>query len=446
MNILIKQANIVSAESSWPADVLVNEGKIALIRPEISPARRPDLVIDAEGLLLMPGGIDPHVHMHLPTAAGYSSDDFLSGSKAALMGGTTSLIDFVTPKKGQNLVEALQLRKEEAANALIPVAFHVSPIEWRDSLAEEIRHCVTLGVRSFKVYMAYKDSIGIDLEVLEKIMEVVAASGALLTIHAEMGDEIEALRSHYFKSEPNGPLAHGLSRPAQTESLAVARAIDLGVKTSCPLYFVHVSCADSLKHIREAQKGGHKVYAEACLHHLIFDESRYHAPFHEAAPFVFSPPLRPASDREALWEGLADGTIQVVGTDHCPFHMEQKNLGRDDFRKIANGTGGVEYRLPILYAEGVLKKRISPERFVALVSGNPARIFGLSPQKGRVSAGADADLILWDPLQTMVVDAAMQHQNCDHTIYQGMSVSGAARHVISQGRLMVKDFAPVFQA
>jgi dihydropyrimidinase len=439
MRILIGGGIVVTSENLFPADVYISEGKILDVVPsgkDAAPFAREDAdsIIDASGQLLMPGGVDPHVHMHLPTAAGFSSDNFLTGSRAALYGGTTTLIDFVTPLKGQSLPDALEKRREEAANALTDCFFHVSPVEWRNSMPDEITACVQEGVRSFKVYMAYKDSIGLDDVRLGKVMQAVARAGGLLTVHCEDGDRVEALRNQYYKRGFRGPSAHPLSRPPDTESQAVEKAIKMAARFACPLYIVHVSCWESVSLIRDARAKGQEVYGEACPHHLLLDESLYLGDFREAAPYVMSPPLRGQTHREALWEGLADGSLQTIGTDHCPFMMEQKERGLGDFRKIANGVGGVEHRLSLIHTYGVLKNRISLSRFVDAVSVQPARIFGLAPSKGSLHQGADADIIVWNTRKEEVISAETHHQHCDHNIYEGISVTGMPSQVIVKGK------------
>ncbi len=440
MRTLLSGGIVVTSEDLFPADVYISEGKILDVvaaGKDAAPFTREDAdsIIDVPGQLLMPGGVDPHVHMHLPTAAGYSSDDFLTGSRAALHGGTTTLIDFVTPLKGQSLPEALKKRREEAANALTDCFFHVSPVEWRNSIPDEIKACMQEGVRSFKVYMAYKDSIGLNDESLQKVMQAVARAGGLLTVHCEDGDRVEDLRNQLYLQGHRNPSAHPLSRPPYTESAAVEKAIRMAAQAECPLYIVHVSSRESVRLIREARSKGQVVYGEACPHHLLLDESLYEGAFHHSAPYVLSPPLRGQSHRDALWEGLADGTLQTIGTDHCPFMMKQKENGREDFRKIANGAGGVEHRLSLIYTFGVLENRISLSRFVDAVATQAARIFGLFPAKGCLAPGADADLIVWDTREEEVISAGTHHQNCDHNIYEGMRIKGKPSHVIIRGAL-----------
>ena len=437
---LIRNGTIVTPIGTKQGNILVSGEKIAAIYDLSHPIEGDaHQVIDAAGCYIFPGGIDPHVHMHLPTSAGYSSDDFRSGSRAALFGGTTTLIDFVTPRKKQSLTSALAERRKEASNILTDYSLHVSPIEWRDSIPHEIEACAEAGITSFKVYMAYKDAIGIDDDVLEKVMKAVADAGGMVMVHCELGDEIERMRDALVASGQTGVMAHALSRPDEMESHAVQVAIRLAAKTGCRLYIVHVSTKESVTHIRRARQNGQKVYAEVCPHHLLLDLSGYDQPFDQAAPYVLSPPLRAKADQEALWKGLADNTIQVVGTDHCPFMMTQKKGGLHDFRLIANGAGGVEHRLELLYTYGVKTQRISLERFVEVTAASPAKIFGLYPKKGTIETGSDADLVVWNPGATHTISHRTHHQNCDHNIYEGFEVQGQPAYVIFKGEAVIQN-------
>jgi dihydropyrimidinase len=440
MRLFIKNGMLVTAKRTFAADILVENGKISRVEnPGVLPAIA-DTVIDATGMLLFPGGVDPHVHMHLLTPAGYSSDDFLSGSRAALFGGTTTLIDFVTPHKGEPLQEALARRKTEAAHCLTDYAFHMSPVEWRKSLSGEIQACVKEeGIPSFKVYMAYKDSIGLEDEDLQKVFRAVAEAGGMVTAHCEDGDAIEALRNRFVANGQTTPAFHPLSRPARLEAAAIKKAIGYAAEAGCPFYIVHVSAAASLEFIRKAQAKGQKVLAETCPHYLLLDDSRYQGNFEQAAPFVLSPPLRKKSDNRALWEALADGTMQSLGTDHCPFTMEQKRNGLHDFRKIANGAGSVEHRITLVYTYGVLQNKISLNRMVELTSTLPAQIFGLYPQKGALLPGSDADIVVWNPEKEKIISATTHHMHCDTDIYEGFKTQGAPEYVIARGAVVVEN-------
>lgn len=398
METLIKNGIIINSDSTIQADILCKDGKILEIGKGLETHTSSVKIIDAKDRYVFPGGIDPHVHMHLPTPAGFSADDFESGSKAALSGGTTTIIDFVTPRKGQSLQYAIKERKEEAKNSIIDCYFHVSPIEWRETMEQEIAQCIKDGYKSFKVYMAYKDSIGLDYDVLLKVMKAVAKYGGMVTLHCEMGDEIEEARNQFYVDNKRSPYYHALSRPAKWEAQAVKRAIELAELANCPIYIVHVSAKESLVYIAAAQKKGQKVTAETCPQYLLLEDSVYEKDFEIAAKYVISPPLRKKEDQEALWTAIKSGVVSIIGTDHCPFSAEQKALGKDDFRKIPNGTGGVEHRMTLLYTHGVLEERITLQEYVAITSTNAAKAFGLFPQKGQIAVGSDADIRVVDPI------------------------------------------------
>lgn len=437
MRTLIIKGTIVRASGNEEADILIDGGTISATGKGLSHSAA-EMVIDAEGMYVLPGGVDPHVHMHLPSPAGYSSDDFFTGSRAALFGGTTTIIDFVTPQKGEPLTEALKKRRKEAEPSLTDYSFHVSPVEWRGTMREEIKACIKEGITSFKVYMAYKDTIGLDDNDLLRVLKEVAAVKGIVTIHCEDGDEIEKLQSKYFNVNKTSPLYHSLSRPALLEAEAAKKAIEIAAEAGCPLYIVHVSSAETLKYIRQARSRHQVVYAETCPQYLMLNESKYHGEFDKTAPYVISPPLRTEKDNTILWNSISDGTICSVGTDHCPFTMKQKRAGADDFRKIPGGAGGVEHRLSLLYTYGVLTKRLNFNQLVKIFSAEPARIFGLSPRKGEISIGSDADLVIWNPDHESIIRAKTHHQNCDVNIYEGIKVTGRAEYVITGGDVMIR--------
>lgn len=438
MKILIKNGTIVTSTDRCKSDLLIVDGTINDLAIRIK-ASNIDKVIDANSYYIFPGGVDPHVHMHLPTPAGYSSDDFETGSKAALFGGTTTLLDFVTPKKGQSLTQALNKRKTEANNSMVDFSFHVSPVEWRDTTEHEIHDCIKEGITSFKVYMAYKDTIGLNDDDLLKVMKAVGNAGAMVTVHAELGDEIKTLRSKCFEDHHIEPEYHCLSRPAELEARAVEKAIDLAKQANCPLYIVHVSAKESLKYIQEAQNRGQKVIAETCPQYLLLDDSKYKGNFDQTAPYVISPPLRNREDNESLWNAISSRIITSVGTDHCPFNLSQKAAGINDFRKIPNGAGGVEHRLALLYTYGVLEDRISINMMVDLFSTQPSKVFGLYPSKGEIKIGSDADLVIWNPASENTISSKTHHQNCDINIYEGIKTMGSAEYVVAGGNIVIEN-------
>ncbi len=438
MNLLIKNGIIVNENTTINGELLIQDGIIKKIAKKIPDDFVASEVIDAGGSYIFPGGIDPHVHMHLPGTAGCSSDDFYTGSHAALLGGTTTIIDFVTPVRGQSILSALELRKKEAEDSLCNYMFHVSAVEFTENTEKQLIQCLDEGIRSFKIYMAYKPSIGIDDSDIKRVLKIIGKKGGVVAVHCELGDEIEELRNQFYEQGKTEPVYHALSRPPETEAKAVKRIIQLAEETDCTLYLVHISLAKSLEYISKAQESGLKVFAETCPHYLLLDDSPYYESFEKAAPFIVSPPLRKRPDNDALWKALTNGTIQAIGTDHCPFDFEQKAAGKNDFRKIPNGAGGVEHRLALIFTYGVLKSRITLQQFVNLTSTMPAKIFGLFPQKGTIAEGSDADLIIWDPRINEIISASTHHQNCDLNIYEGIKTQGKATYVIRSGEIMVK--------
>ncbi len=292
------------------------------------------------------------------------------------------------------------------------------------------------GITSFKTYMAYKTSIGVEDEVLDKIMQQASKLNAIVVIHAEDGDKIDALRSKFIKDGNITPKYHALSRPAIVELEAVKRAINLAEKNKTKIYFVHISAAESVNYISDAQKRGLEIYAETCPQYLMFDDSKLTDDFYASAPFVFSPALHDSTHKDKLWEAISNNKIQTIGTDHCPFNLYgQKDIGITDFTKIPNGAGGVEHRLELLFTYGVLKKRITLEKMVDLVSAKPAEIFGLS-KKGRIKEDFDADLVIWNPKTERTISAKTHFQNCDSNIYEGITVKGCAEQVFLRGKLI----------
>lgn len=436
--LLIINGTIFNAETTLVADVGVSEGLIKEIG-QLNPSDFPDYkIIDAKGKYIFPGGIDPHVHLELSTPAGPSCDDFLSGSKAAIAGGTTFLIDFVTPSHGQSLMKALAFRLKESNKCLVDYTLHMGITWFDETIPQQMQWCVNeVGIKSFKAYLAYKGSIGIEYWELEQVMKKAASLNAIVLVHCEEGDVIMQNQKQFIREGKTEPLYHALSRPAESESESVRKVVDLCRKTGCKTYIVHTSTAKSLEYIKSAKKEGLPLFCETCPQYLLLDESVYSKPLPDSLKYVISPPLRSKKDQEALWKALADGTVDVISTDHCPFNTKgQKDVGINDFTKIPNGAGGIENRLTLLYTYGVLTKKISLQQFVGLTSTNAARIFGLYPQKGALEVGSDADLVIWNPEVKSVISVKTQLQKCDSAIYEGMALRGEAESVIVKGNIV----------
>ena len=427
--IIIKNGTVVNYNEASKSDILLFEGKIQKMAKNINFSDAE--IIDAEGKYIFPGGIDPHVHFNLQTFAGFTADNFITGSQAAFSGGTTTVIDFVTPEKNESLISALQKRRKEAEKSLVNVFFHVSPISWSKNTAKEMEQCVNeYGIKSFKVYTAYKNSIGTSDADLLKILEVAKKLKVLITVHCETEEIINFMRQKYLSAGKTTPKYHPLSRPSIAEAEAINRVIRFAEIIDTPIYIVHVSTKEGIEIIEQAQNRGVKVFAETCPHYLLLNDEVYNQPFNEASKYVLSPPIRKKADSLALWRAIQKGVIQTIGTDHCSFNIKgQKDKGISDFTKIANGAGSVEHRLCLLYTYGVLQNKISLKKMVELVSWQPAKIFGLSDRKGLIKAGYDADIVIWNPNKENIISHKTHKQNCDNNIYEGFKIRGEAERI-----------------
>ena len=435
-SLLIKNGLIVTAEQTFIGDILTTGKKIATVGQNLSTPDSRTKVIDASGLLVMPGGIDPHVHFELPVGNNVvSSDDFYTGTRAALAGGTTTVIDFVTPEPGQSLIDALTQRKKQAKKSACDYGLHISVTHWRDSIEEELRTCAEMGTSSVKIYLAYKETIGLEDRDIINVMAAAARLNMPVLAHCEHGDLISWMRNRLIAEGKTAPKFHALSRPTSFEAEAINRALLMAETTGCPLYIVHISTKQGVAALRAARERGVSASGETCPHYLLLDEESYNLPAQEAVKVVMSPPLRPQSHQQPLWDALEDGALSCVATDHCPFTLQQKLAGIDDFSKIPNGVAGVEHRLSLLYTFGVKAGKMSPQRFVDVVSTGPAKLFGLYPRKGALQPGSDADIVLWDPNADETISAQSMRQNCDYTIYEGLRITGKPATVISGGAI-----------
>jgi dihydropyrimidinase len=438
MGLLIKNGTVVTALDRWVGDVYCRDGAIAALGPGLAAASG-DEVVDASGAYVFPGGVDPHVHLELPVAGTVSSDDFETGTAAAIAGGTTTVIDFVHPERGQDFGEALAARRREAAKAVADYGLHLALTWWGEGTAAGMARAVAAGVPSFKIYLAYKETVGIDDAAVVAAMAAAKEVGGLILVHAEHGEMVEHLRARLAAAGHTAPRYHALSRPPALEGEATARAATLAGVAGVPLYVVHVTCREAVEALAAARRRGWPVSGETCPQYLLLDDSRYEGPDFAGGAYVLAPPLRTPADQEELWHALAAGVLEVVATDHCPFTLAQKRLGEDDFRRIPGGVAGIEHRLGLLWTFGVGQGRIDLHRFVDLVSTRPARRFGLYPRKGSITVGADADLVVWDPEATATISAASHHQRCDHTPYEGFRLKGQPAVVVAGGRVRCRD-------
>jgi dihydropyrimidinase len=439
MSVLIRDGRIIAACDDYVADVFVQDETITTIGRGLTVDA--DTVIDAAGKYVLPGAIDPHTHMEMPFGGTVSCDDFTSGTVSAAFGGTTTIVDFCMQQPGQTIPDALATwhEKIERCPPVIDVGFHMAVTDLHDGgRLEDLARLPEAGVTSYKLFMAYKGAIMVDDDTLYRTMQVAAASGALVMVHAENGDVIDILVRQALAQGRTQPRWHAATRPPLTEGEATSRAIDLAHLAGCPLYVVHVSCQEALAPVARARARGWRAWAETCTQYLFIDEGRLEEPDFGGAKYVFTPPPRDPSNHEPLWAALSGGVLSVVSSDHAPFHIAtQKTLGRDDFSKIPNGAPGVENRLQMLHEFGVRTGKLSLNRLVELCATNPARLFGLFPRKGTIAVGADADLLVWDPEKTVTLSAASHHSNTDYNIFEGTEVTGSPTQVLVRGQLIV---------
>jgi dihydropyrimidinase len=444
MGILIKNGIVVNADGSKKLDVLIEGETIAAVGAGIDAAGH--TLVDATGLLVMPGGIDVHTHLDMPFGGTTSADDYTTGTQAAAVGGTTTVIDFALQSQGHTMREALGTwLKKSDGKACVDFSLHMAvtdlgPGDGAQGL-REMEEMVAFGISSFKLFMAYPGVLMIDDGLMFKVMQKAASLNALCCIHAENGSAIDIVVSQMIAEGKTEPHYHALSRSPKAEAEATHRAIALADMAGAAVYIVHLSNEDALAALKFMQGRGAKALAETCTQYLVLSiEDQMPGRSWEEAKYVFTPPLREKWNQEPLWEALKDGSLSVVSTDHCPFRFEdQKSLGKGDFRKIPNGGPGVENRLQILWHFGVNAGRITPERFVELSCTAPAKIFGMEKKKGAVAVGLDADVLLWDPAKEYTIRAATQCMATDYSMFEGWTVKGNAAKVFSRGELVVDN-------
>lgn len=439
MSRLVKGGTVVTADLTVKADVRIEGGTIVEIGPDLAGGE----VLDAAGCYVMPGGIDPHTHLEMPFAGGHTADDFDSGTRAALAGGTTMVVDFVTPAPGQSMLSALQEWSARAARANCDYSFHMCVTAWGEGTADEMKVVVEQkGINSFKHFTAYKGALMLDDDALFRSFSRCAELGALPLVHAENGDVIIRMQERLIAGGYTGPEAHAWSRPPEVEGEATARAIMIADMAGAPLYVVHTSCEEAHAAIRRARQKGMRVFGEALIQHLLCEESEYADPdWDRAAVRVMSPPFRGKIHQESLWAGLAGGSLQCVATDHCAFTIAQKRRGVGDFTAIPNGTGALQERMPLLWTHGVSTGRLTMNEFVAVTSANSARILNIYPRKGAILVGSDADIVVWDPERRRTISSATQQSAAGYSIFDGCEVKGVPRFTLARGRLVVEEGA-----
>jgi dihydropyrimidinase len=443
MATLIKNGTVVNADGQSRSDVLFEGETITRVAHDI-PAES-HTIVDASGLLVMPGGVDVHTHLDMPFGGTVSADDYRTGTIAAAVGGTTTVIDFVLQSRGHTMAEALEtwLAKSNG-KACIDFGLHMAvtdlgPGDGAQGLAE-METMVEKGISSFKLFMAYPNVLMIDDGLMFKVMHKAGMLNALCCVHAENGNVIDIVVARMIAEGKTAPHFHAHSRSSHAEAEATHRAIAIAHMADAAVYIVHLSNEDALRELKHAHQRGLRALAETCPQYLVLSlEEQMPGNSWEEAKYVFTPPLRLKHNQAPLWKALADGTLAVVSTDHCPFRFaDQKSLGKDDFTKIPNGGPGIENRLQLVWQFGVNSGLLSPEKFVDLCCTAPARIFGM-PQKGVIAPGKDADIMLWDPKTSYTITAATQRMATDYSMFEGWEVSGNAKHVFSRGEMVVKD-------
>jgi dihydropyrimidinase len=435
MDVIIRNGTIVTAAGMMDADVGIKGEKIEQIGGTFSdPARE----IDASDCYVMPGGIDVHTHIDAGRNNVFSTDDFGSGTIAAACGGTTTIIDMCAQDRGRTLGEAIsRWDKNASGKAAIDYGYHMILADLNEGTLKELRALPEKGITSFKLFMAYRETVMIDDAVLLTALEVAKEHGALVLVHAENGNAADFLRGKYAAEGKTAPIYHALSRPPRIEAEATARAIALAEIVGASLYIVHLTCGEALDELIRGKRRGVDVLAETCTQYLYTTKDDLDRPSFEGAKFVFTPPPRTTADHELLWDALADRVLETVSSDHCSWSFgKHKILGKDDFRKIPNGAPGVEERLMMVY-QGVNEGRISLTQFVDLVATRPAQIFGLYPKKGAIAVGADADILIWDPKRTMTITQPSMHSRMDYSTFEGCIVKGVPKTVLLRGKVIV---------
>lgn len=448
MSILIQNGTIITASETYQGDILIEGEKIKTIGRGLPPTA--DEIVDAAGRLIMPGGVDPHVHLELPMMGTVSSDDHYTGHKAAAFGGTTTALDFISNDHPtlQEDVDAWHTKAD--SKAAIDYGFHINITRFNPDVEKGIRHLPDAGVTSVKVFTAYNHNLRLDDGGIFQVLRTAREAGIVTMLHAENGDVIEILVREALQAGRTTPEWHARTRPAWGAVEAVLRASSLAAQAGAPLYIVHMNAAGEVDQLEYARRHGVQVMGETCPQYLFFNQCELSHP--DGAKWICSPPLRTPPDNARLWEGLQDGVIQTIGTDHCPFFFDGtkpieyegemvaipgKELGRDDFTKTPNGLPGIEDRLPVLWTYGVRAGKLTPNQFVALTSTNPAKIFGMYPQKGALLPGSDADLVIWNPEKRVKYGQKVAHMRTDYNLYEGWDLVGMPEQVYLRGQKIV---------
>jgi dihydropyrimidinase len=438
MTILIKNGLIISPPDEFIGDVFIEDGKIASVGEHIF--KNADRVIDAKGKFVIPGGIDIHTHLDMPYYGEIKSrDDFYTGTVAAAFGGTTCIIDFPTQTKGEKLKDVFEKWQEKAqGKATIDYSFHMIMTDLSVLDDSDFKFLVDNGITSIKIFTAYPDRLMLDDRQIFEIMKIAKKYNLLVMVHAENGIIIDELVKFALSMGYTSPKFHALSRPPILEAEAINRVITYATLLDIPIYIVHVSSFEGMKVIMQARERKNDVLAETCPQYLYLSIENISKGNDDDYKFVFTPPVREKWNQELLWKGLNDDVLQVLSTDHCPFNFSDRMIGKDDFTKIPNGGAVIEHRLELSF-KGVKQNKIGLKRWVEINSTNPAKIFGLYPNKGVIKVGSDADIVIWNPEFTRKISVTNHHMNIDYSMFEGIESAGKAEIVISNGEIIIEN-------
>jgi dihydropyrimidinase len=440
MTLVIKNADITNADSRYTADILCDGDTITRIDHDIVTPSGAE-VIEAGGRPVFPGFIDPHTHIYLPFMGTFARDDYETATKAALVGGTTTIFEMVCPSRDMTHADGFALwQKQAVGKACCDYSFHMGVTRFDADSAAQLCQIVEAGVKSFKVFLAYKGAFGVDDAELWKTLTLAKELGVVVTAHCENETLVAELQAKLLAAGRTGTDAHHDSRPPAVEAEGVHHLCSFAAMTGATVYIVHTSCREAVEAAVAARERGVKVSIETLIQYLLLDKTWAERPGFEGAKYVMSPPLRDASNQQILWDGLASGLIQTVATDHAPFDFAtQKPMGKHDFTKIPNGIPSIEDRVTLLWTHGVKTGRLTPEQFVAVASTNAAKIFGLWPRKGVIQPGADADLVIWDTDYRGTISAKHQYQAVDYNAFEGMTIEGRPSVVTVRGQVAARN-------
>ena len=438
MTTLIKNGRVITASDDYIADVFIDGETVKTIGSKLAVSA--DKTIDATGKLVIPGAIDPHVHMELPFGGTVSSDNFETGTRAAAWGGTTTIIDFAIQYKGKTFQQTLDdWDAKSRGKCAIDYSYHLAVTEYESRHKDEFKKVIDSGVTTFKIFLAYPGVFMIDDQTMFRVMKSAGEAGGLTLVHAENGIAIQQLIENLLAEGKIEPKYHAQSRPPVMQADGVARAVKVAEVAKSPVFIVHVSCEAAMMELQRSRDAGNPAFGETCTQYLFLDDSYYDRPNFEGAKYVFTPPLVGKENIEPLWKGLKLGYLQEVSTDHCPFNFKgQKELGRESFTKIPNGGPGVEDRLSLVF-DGAMKRGFSLNKWVDICSTASAKMFGMFPKKGTIAVGSDADIVIFDPNKQRTISAKTHHMNCDYSLFEGMKIKGSPETVLSRGKTIIEN-------